>query len=163
MEDRIKGLVEEIRNVFKETIEKRLANPGATDDMWEAHVDLEFFKNVLRVYNRWCETERDGDGHIFDIRSTDDVICCMKAGLRMNEASRIYENSKVNASPFFLFGHTHTNPFVFDTWKEVAGFLCETADEYLLHFIESVYVFDEYQDLWQDVISDYIDNFWIQP
>ena len=161
MEDRIKGLVEEIKDVFKETIEKRLANPGDADDMWDAHADLYFFEKVLRVYNRWCETENDGQEYIFDIRSTDDVICCMKAGLTMEDASRIYEDSKVSASPFFFFGHSYTKPCVFGTWKEVAGFLCATADEYLLHFLESVYVFDEYHALWQDVISDYIDNFWI--
>ena len=113
------------------------------------------FKMVLKAYNDYQESERDGVDYIFNINDQEDLKCCVEGGLTAKEIARVYE-SQANATGYFFFGQNHQTPFVLPTREAVRQHLIKWLDELLNDLVRQPYVHESYTDLYYEYIGSEI-------
>lgn len=96
-------------------------------------------RNMLfQAYNRYQEDERFGVDYIFDIKNTDDLICCVKGGLTATDIANI----KNSGHRFFYFGCNYLKPVAIsavDIKAQIFGYIDEIIEQTLLYPWENPY------------------------
>lgn len=109
-------------------------------------------KTLFIAYNSWQEEEHFGVDYIFNIKNQEDVICCLKGGLSIDEICELYENMKSGEmSEYFYFGENYTSPKQMEKGglKRVLFANLNSIVGYMLSHGET----DEYKDFYDFYIS----------
>lgn len=145
MESTISVLVNGIKGVIVKDMED-----VRTDKGWKV------FRMLLRAYNDYQESERDGVDYIFDINNTDDVIHCISGGMTMEEMVRLWNGSQSNHTEYFLYGVNYDEAKVFYTYEQVVSNLIGWLDEVLSDIIAYPWYYDSYKEVYTAYVSDVI-------
>lgn len=92
---------EKVWELAKADFDKMLSNDELLD-MW------------LKAHNRYQEDECDGVDYIFDLRSPEDLIDCIKGGLTARELAALeftqFCGEDAPGTDYFLFGQNYGRP-----------------------------------------------------
>ncbi len=146
----MESILNHLKNKMVANIEHDLANKNKTEGYYT------LFELVLNAYNAYQEEERDGVDYIFNINNIEDVKCCLNGGMTIDELATIYNESKVNTSPYFFFGVNHKVPNVFWNEVEVIGQLVTHLYEIIPCVIAYVVYNDAYKKLYEYCITNYM-------
>lgn len=112
------------------------------------------FDLLLAAYNRWQEDERDGVDYLFNVTNSEDVICCLKGGLTMEQLRTMLNEYEANGIEYFYFGCNHPTPTMV-TLEKVISQLTANADEIVKYAIAYPSV-DEYKAIYELFITEEI-------
>lgn len=112
------------------------------------------FDLLLAAYNRWQEDERDGVDYLFNVTNSEDVICCLKGGLTMEQLRTMLNEYEANGIEYFYFGCNHPTPTMV-TLEKVISQLTANVDEIVKYAIAYPSV-DEYKAIYELFITEEI-------
>lgn len=113
-------------------------------------------KMLLKAYNDFQESERNGVDYIFDINNTDDLKCCIDGGMTAKEIGRLYLGSHNDHLQYFYFGCNHPQPQPINTWKELRMNLVAWLDELLPNVVAYPYAYQSYRDVYTAYVTDVV-------
>ena len=111
---------------------------------------------LLRAYNDFQESERDGVDYIFDINNTDDLKCCIEGGMTAEEIGRLYLGSHNDHLPYYYFGCNYPQPKPINTLEELRMNLVEWLDELLPNVVAYPYGYQSYRDVYTTYVTDVV-------
>lgn len=111
---------------------------------------------LLKAYNDFQESERDGVDYIFDLDNQDDLKCCVEGGLTAKEICGLYHQSQMNTLKYFYFGCNYPKPQPINTWKELRMNLVAWLDELLPNVLAYPYAYQSYRDVYTAYVTDVI-------
>ena len=111
---------------------------------------------VLAAYNDYQEDERDGVDYLFDITNKDDVTCCIKGGMEVNEVAKLYADSLTNTTKYFFFGVNHKVAEPIADYSELVSQLIGSLDEVVANVIAYPYSYPSYKELYIRYITNTI-------
>ena len=76
----------------------------------EMSINHKVFNLVFDAYNEFQESERDGVDYIFNMDNKDDLVTCIKGGLKPVHIHGMVENIKKGKTNFFFYGINHPIP-----------------------------------------------------
>ena len=112
------------------------------------------FDLLFAAYNRWQEDERDGVDYLFDITKQEDVICCLKGGLTIEQLRSLLNINENDGSSHFYFGVNHPTPTMV-TIEQLISILKANADEIVKYAIAYPSV-EEYKAIYELFITEEI-------
>ena len=112
------------------------------------------FDLLFAAYNRWQEDERDGVDYIFDVEKPEDVICCLKGGLTIEQLHSILDAKETEGIQYFYFGVNHHGPTLVPLSALISQ-LKANADEIVKYAIAYPSV-DEYKAIYELFITEEI-------
>lgn len=143
--------MEKILNNMVETIKKAIVR----DLNSFPHNNTDVMEMVLAAYNRFQEDERDGAAYLFDINNNDDLKCCIDGGMNAAEIAWLYNESQVNSTPLFYFGHEYETPQPIETWSVLKEKMIGWLDEWLPCMIAYPQI-EEYERVYTKYVTDYM-------
>ena len=111
---------------------------------------------LLKAYNDFQKSERDGVDYIFDINNTDDLKCCIDGGMTAKEIGMLYLGSHNDHLPYYYFGCNYPQPQPINTWKELRMNLVAWLDELLPNVLAYPYAYQSYRDVYMAYVTDVI-------
>ena len=124
-----------MKQILEQLISELKAN--IIRDLHDDVVYLTTVARVLKCYNRYQENELDGVDYIFNICNSDDVACCLKGGMSVEQLVNMFnENKDGDATKFFFFGQNHTSPLQIQTFTQLVGILCDSLDDVIPYIIK---------------------------
>lgn len=112
------------------------------------------FDLLFAAYNRWQEDERDGVDYIFDVEKPEDVICCLKGGLTIEQLHSILDAKETEGIQYFYFGVNHHGPTLIPLSALISQ-LKANADEIVKYAIAYPSV-NEYKAIYELFITEEI-------
>lgn len=112
---------------------------------------------VLRAYNTFQESERDGVDYIFNIDDKADLSCCIAGGMGADEIAHIYNESQ-GKTKYFYFGQNHRKAEVIDSETQLITNLVAWLDDIIPDICENVMFYDSYRDFYAYFVSNLFDN-----
>lgn len=126
------------------------------DDMHNVY-SLRFnntIKLLLSAYNDYQESERDGVGYLFDLNSSEDLICCIKGGLTAEEISELYQTSSTYECSKFLFGVNYSKPHLVKSWSDIYSIINGQLTEIIENVIAYPYAYESYKTLYVKYVTN---------
>ena len=111
---------------------------------------------LLKAYNDFQESERDGVDYIFDIDNTDDLKCCIDGGMTAKEIGGLWLGSQSKHLQYFYFGCKHPKAEPINTWLELRMNLVAWLDELLPNVVAYPYTYQSYRDVYTTYVTDVI-------
>ena len=111
---------------------------------------------LLKAYNDFQESERNGVDYIFDIDNTDDLKTCIDGGMTAREIGGLYLGSHSNHLRYFYFGCNHPQPQPINTWNELRMNLVAWLDELLPNVVAYPFAYESYKQLYVRYVTDVI-------
>ena len=119
-------------NTMVEGIKKSIISD--TRDVYSEKGD-KVLKMLLKAYNDFQESERDGVDYIFDINNTDDLKCCIDGGMT---------------------GCNHPKAEPINTWLELRMNLVAWLDELIPNVLAYPYAYESYRNIYTAYVTDVI-------
>lgn len=111
---------------------------------------------LLKAYNDFQESERDGVDYIFDIENTDDLKCCIDGGMTAKEIGGLWLGSQSKHLQYFYFGCNHPKAEPINTWFELRMNLVAWLDEVLTDVLAYPYAYESYKYVYMSYVTDAI-------
>ena len=111
---------------------------------------------VLKAYNDFQESERDGVDYIFDLNNREDLKCCVEGGLTAQVICGLWLRSQSTHTPFFHFGVNHEEPKQYRTMRDLRDNLISWLDELLPYVIAYPYAYQSYRDVYTAYVTDVV-------
>ena len=111
---------------------------------------------LLKAYNDFQESERDGVDYIFDINNTDDLKCCIDGGMTAQKICGLFLGSQSKHLQYYYFGRNHPQPQPINTLKELRMNLVEWLDELLPNVLAYPYGYQSYRDVYTAYVTDVV-------
>lgn len=117
--------------------------------------DVDIWRKMLDVYNRYQEDERDGVDYIFDLNKQEDLITLVKSGMTYSDICYVKSNSiPQNNSVYIHYGCNYPKPLNITTdviTNNIIGLLDDLIDE-----IVAYPWVDEYRKIYTIFVSNKI-------
>lgn len=115
--------------------------------------DKMVLNDVLMAYNRYQEDEREGVDYIFDLTNEDDLITCIKGGLRADDIAHLWNETD---SRYIFYGVNHAYPAPL-TSDEIFLQLDAHLDDIVTCMVAYPFV-EEYKNLYVPFVTNKIIN-----
>ena len=116
----------------------------------------EVLNMLLKAYNDFQESERDGVDYIFNINNTDDLKCCIDGGMTAKEIGGLWLGSQSKHLQYFYFGCNHPKAEPINTWFELRTNLVAWLDEVLTDVLAYPYAYESYKYVYTSYVTDAI-------
>lgn len=114
---------------------------------------------VLNAYNRFQKDERDGVDYIFDIKNQNDLKCMIEGGLTVTDIAWAWNKVQdEDITPCFHFGCNYHGLDALGTLADLKLNLISWLDEFLPYVIMYVTRCTEYQALYEQYITEYLEK-----
>ena len=140
-------------NTMVEGIKKSIIRD--TRDVYSEKGD-KVLKMLLKAYNDFQESERDGVDYIFDIDNTDDLKCCIDGGMTAQEICGLWLGSQSRHLRYFYFGCNHPKAEPINTWLELRMNLVAWLDELIPNVLAYPYAYESYRNIYTAYVTDVI-------
>ena len=141
----VTNLLEAVKAKAKAALEKH-------DSFHETALNI-----VLRAYNTFQETERDGIDYIFNIDNKEDLSCCVEGGMTADEIAHIYNESQ-EKTKYFYFGHNHPKAELIANETQLVANLVAWLDDIIPNICENIMFYDSYRDFYAYFVSNLFDK-----
>lgn len=112
---------------------------------------------VLRAYNTFQETERDGVDYIFDIDEKADLSCCIAGGMGAGEIANLYNESQ-GKTKYFYFGQNYPKAELIASETKLVANLVAWLDDMIPDICENVMFYESYRDFYTYFVSSFFNN-----
>lgn len=106
---------------------------------------------IFNAYNRMQEDETDGVDYIFNLNNQEDLIRCVKGGLKAKEIAELYQ---MRNSDYFYFGCNHEKPHNL-TATELQNQLFNSIEDIVKFMLAYPFV-KEYKELYIKYVTNLI-------
>lgn len=142
--------MDNVMNKIIESMPKRIAK-----DLKEyPYNNNDVFEMILEAYNYFIDSEKWGNGYIFNISNQADLLCMVKNGMTAKEIATIYDNSQHTTSGCFFCDENHTDIQEIDTWEEIREILIFSLDELCEYVLTYVTRCEPYQAIYERYVTD---------
>lgn len=147
----MKTNINEMVNVIAEQINNDLYAEYEND----MHDDV--LQIVLKAYNEWQDSEKDGVNHIFNIYEQDDLFTCVKGGMNVKEIVTLYTDATTDYTPYFSFDCNYKKPTPIKWWSD----LFKHLEIYMTDVVANVIAYpwcSAYRPIYTKYVTDVIIN-----
>lgn len=116
----------------------------------------EVLNMLLKAYNDFQESERDGVDYIFDINNTDDLKCCIDGGMTAKEIGRLYLGSQSQHLRYFYFGCNHPTAEPIANWETLRQQLISWLPDLIPNVLAYPFAYESYKQLYVRYVTDVI-------
>ena len=148
MKEEMKTIVKSIQNAIIKDINNIYSKKGCYDVL----------EMLLKAYNDYQESERDGVDYIFNINDTNDLKCCIDGGMTAKEIGELYSGSIHNHSQYFYFGCNHPKPEPINSLADLRCNLVCWLDELIPSILAYPYAYESYKAIYEAYMSDIWSN-----
>lgn len=141
----VSNLLEAVKAKAKAALEKH-------DSFHETALNV-----VLRAYNTFQESERDGVDYIFNIDRKEDLSCCIEGGMTADEIAHIVNESQ-EKTKYFYFGENHPVAELIASETQLVANLVAWLDDIIPVVMENVMFYESYRDFYAYFVSNLFDN-----
>lgn len=118
----------------------------------------EVLQMVLKAYNEWQESEKDGVDYIFNIYDKDDLMACVKGGMTAKEVAEIYKDATTIWTPYYFFGSNYPSATPIKLWSDLFDYLVMWLEDVLPNIIAYPWC-STYRPIYTKYVTDVIINY----